>query len=701
MIRYAATIFVSAFLLFQVQPLIARYILPWFGGSAGVWSVTLLFFQAVLLGGYAYAHLMISRFSPRMQMIVHLSLLGVCLFTLPVIPPESLKPSGDESPEIRILLLLGVSVGLPYFALAATGPLLQAWFARSYSERSPYALYALSNVGSMLALLSYPFIVETIWGRTAQATNWSWLFAGFAVLCAVVAVTTFRRTSRPVESRPVAESDHPPARPSRRHIVLWAAFAAAGTTLLLAFTNQVCLDVASVPFLWVLPLCLYLLSFIITFAGERWYPRTVMRVLLVPAVIGTISLPLWQAQLPLTWMIAAYLLCLLVCCLVCHGEAFRLRPDARYLTKFYLFISFGGALGGAFVALLAPAVFSLYTELLLGLLILCALVIHRLATEADSALRGFRLRWAWGLIGVLTLGVLGGMGYTVYHQLDDAILATRNFYGVFRVKETGEEYRIRTLYSGTTMHGQQFLAPELKDVATTYYGEHSGVGAVLVSYPREGAMKVGIVGLGVGTLAVYAEAGDTYRFYEINPDVIDLAREHFSYLEQCRGDCEFVLGDARLKMAEEPPQAYDVLVLDAFSSDAIPVHLLTAEAFDLYLSHLKPGGVICVHISNRHLDLQPVVLANAKRLKLGRLVWQSGETELNATAMADWFIITNNVRARDNFRDYLFTLAEQLNEDGLFEAFEPNYGNFVQPNDPTDFRPWTDDYSNLFAIMKD
>lgn len=704
MIRYAATIFVSAFLLFQVQPLIARYILPWFGGSAGVWSVTLLFFQVALLSGYAYAHLLISRFSPRTQMFVHIVLLGACVFTLPIIPPESLKPSGNEYPALRILLLLGASVGLPYFALSATGPLLQAWFARSYPERSPYALYALSNVGSMLALLSYPFVVEPIWGRTDQAWGWTYIFLGFAAMCLTSAVTSFRRERQPKEDKEEAAEGAPLT--EKHQVFLWMAFAAIGTTLLLAFTNQVCLDVASVPFLWAIPLSLYLLSFILTFSGERWYPQNVFRVLMVPAMILSFSLPLLDLGIPLFGTIAIYMLALFIFCMVCHGEAFRLRPDAAHLTKFYLCISLGGALGGAFVALLAPVIFTLHNELFVGMIGAGGLVLLRLARDPESKLRSGQPRWAWGLILVLTVGLLGGMSYNVYYQLDDKILATRNFYGVFRIEEPSEkaedEAWIRTLYSGTTMHGQQFMYSKLQGLPTSYYGTHSGIGGVLNSYPREGGIKVGIVGLGAGTLAVYAKPGDTYRFYEINERVHEIALEYFKYLDNCEGNYEVVIGDARLRLEDESPQSYDVIVLDAFSSDSIPVHLLTAEAFELYRSHLNPGGVICAHISNRHLDLRPVLVANADHISLPIMGWQSGASYLNSTSMADWVIITDNAKLRQDLKSYQLALGKQINEDGWFKTFKPSFGGkLAMPARDADFQPWTDDYSNLFAIMNE
>ncbi|MCB9932876.1 MAG: spermidine synthase [Planctomycetes bacterium] len=707
MIRYAATIFISAFLLFQVQPLISRYILPWFGGTPGVWSVALLFFQGALLAGYAYAHFSL-RLNPKVQLGVHLVLLAVCLLTLPIIPPDSLKPEGTEPPTLLILALLGASVGLPYFALSSTGPLVQAWFTRSFPKRSPYALYALSNVGSLMALVSYPFVIEPIWGREAQAWNWSYLFIAFALLSGISAVSAFRRTGAPLEPTPEPETpstaESQPSAERRNHTLLWIAFAGAGTTLLMAYTNQLCLDVASVPFLWVLPLSLYLLSFIFTFAGERWYPRSLFMLLLPAAAASTLLAQLFTHDLPLWGSVVILMAGLFVFCMVCHGEAFRLRPPAAQLTRFYLSISLGGVLGGAFVALVAPAIFSLYLELPAGMLATYALLLVGLSRDPKSRLHGGQPRWVWTVLLLIAVGLVFSLSYGAWRAMDETIIASRNFYGVLRVKEPPEETQAawtREMISGSTVHGLQFMAPDLQRVPTTYFSLHSGVGLVLTSYPDQRNMRVGVVGLGAGTLAAYAKPGDSYRFYEINERDLELAHEYFKFLENCRGEVQVVLGDARLQLEREEPQQFDVLVLDAFSSDSIPVHLLTLEAFKVYARHLKPGGVICVHVTNRHLNLHPVVARVANELGVGHIGWMSGENAHSASAFAEWIILTNNQDAQVAFELRAKALVQHETAAGVIDSYLPVLGQTLEYGGrEREFPLWTDDYSNLFQILK-
>lgn len=713
MLQYAGTIFVSAFLLFQVQPLIARFILPWFGGTASVWSVTMLFFQTVLLGGYAYAHFSIARLKAPAQLGVHLALLGLSLIALPIIPDEALKPTGEEAPTLRIMLLLLLTVGLPYFALSATGPLLQAWFSRSYPKRQPYALYALSNVGSLLALLSYPFVFEPVWGRVDQAMNWTYGYVAFVVLCAVAAITAFVHTRRPREAaepipeptpEPAPQKDTPVETPvdTRNHTLLWIAFAAAGSTLLLAYTNQLCMDIASVPFLWVVPLSLYLLSFIITFTGDRWYPRRVFLVLMVLAMGATTSLPLFQQELSTEIEILLLMASLFVFCMVCHGEAYRLRPEPARLTRFYLSISLGGVIGGFFVAIMAPLVFSLYNELPAGVLATGLLVLVALSRDPKSGLYGGQPRWAWGMLLIMAIGLSGGLGYSVYASLDETIYAGRSFYGVFRVKETPEgEHWERTLYSGTTMHGLQFMHATEQRIPTTYYGRHSGVGLVLSGYPEDAKLNIGVVGLGAGTLATYTKPGDHMRFYEINPHVVDLANDYFKYLENSGGTHDIVLGDARLQLELQEPQQFDVLVLDAFSSDSIPVHLLTAEAFEQYRRHIKFDGVICVHISNRYLDLRPVVARGADHIGMKFLGWHSGTHARTGTTAAEWVILTNNARVQRDFQLMFEAFLKRETDAGELDEWPHGIGSALDMTEvPDDFPMWTDDYSNMFRILR-
>lgn len=701
---FAMTIFISAFLLFQVQPLISHFILPWFGGTPAVWSVALLFFQGGLLAGYGYAHLSIARLKPAAQLGVHCALLVLAAVTLPIIPPEYFKPTGDENPTLRILLLLATSVGLPYFVLSATGPLLQAWFARANPGRSPYALYALSNVGSLLALISYPFVFEPMWGRTQQATNWSWLFVGFAVVCAAAALIAFKAktAAEPAKAAEAVVADDRPAMPMRTRRFFWVAFPAMGTMLLMGYTNQLCVDVAAVPFLWVLPLSLYLLSFIITFAGPRWYIRPTMLGMFVVSVAAT-GIALWySAQLPILWTVGLYSASLFITCVVCHGETYRLRPEASSLTRFYLSISLGGVIGGAFVALVAPLIFSLYIELPAALLATGLLILVQMARDPRSKLYEGKPRWAWGALVSVALATIVGLGAAITYTLRESIHAGRNFYGVFRVDETPEgskEPWSRMLLSGSTVHGRQYMAQEYQSFATTYYGRHSAVGLALLSFPRQEGMHVGVVGLGTGTLATYSKPGDVYRYYEINPYVVELADEYFTYLKNSLGKYSIELGDARLTLEREEPQQFDVLVLDAFSSDAIPVHLLTLEAFEVYKRHLKPDGVLCVHISNRHLDLAPVVFAASSAMGWNALSWLSGENRRNGTTMANWVLLTKSSEFQQSFQKFTVDAMNTVREANELEHYSPAFATSSGTAGKI-IEPWTDDHSNLFEILR-
>ncbi|MBZ0135790.1 MAG: fused MFS/spermidine synthase [Planctomycetes bacterium] len=714
MYLFAATIFLSAFLLFQVQPLIARYILPWFGGTPGVWSVTLVFFQTVLLAGYAYAHVLHTRFRPLTQLIVHLAILALAGALLPIIPPEGMKPDGADDPTLQILLLLGVTVGLPYFALSSTGPLLQAWFARRYRGRSPYALYALSNVGSLLALLSYPFLFESMWGRTEQAVNWSWGFGVFGVGCAGVAVMGFLASrqketdARPTDAAP--SPDQPEASKTEqaggttRRPLLWVLLPACATALLLSFTNHLTVDVASVPLLWVLPLSIYLLTFIITFAGDRWYPRRLFLVLGMLGAAGAAAFDIFHADLSVYVTISVLSAALFLLCMICHGEVYRHRPDPAKLTSFYLCVSLGGALGGISVAIVAPLVFPLHLEYPFAVLLTIACVLAAHAKDARSPLFDGKPRWVWASLLFLTLCVTGMFGYSLYSTTDQVIATKRNFYGVFLVKEAPEDSDLlwsRALVSGTTLHGQQVMEPGLQGFPTSYFGEHSGVGLTLKTFPRR-PRRIAVLGLGVGTIAAYAEAGDTIRFYEINPVSVEYAKEYFFYLENCQADVEVVLGDARLVLEREDPQQFDILVVDVFSSDSIPVHLITTEAFAVYHRHLKPDGVIAVNISNRYLDLSPVIRTSAESLGFFYAGWISARTHGGLTQAAQWVIATRNT----NFMNAFAEVLEQNRQEFPREAegddghWPKNFGMPLDMEKQPDFRPWTDDYSNIFKVIK-
>jgi len=675
MLLYALTILLSAFLLFQVQPIIARIILPWFGGSAAVWTTCLLFFQTVLLLGYLYAHWLFGKFRPRTQTAVHILLLAVSAAVLPVWPNASWKPAGGDDPTWRILGLLAVTAGLPYFLLATTGPLLQAWYASRYRGAMPYRLYALSNAGSMFALVSYPVLFEPWLGVRNQALGWSFGYGAFVLLSAATA--WMGRKSH------IAQAETPPdAPPSRITVFFWIALPACASILLLAVTNHLSQNIAAIPFLWILPLSLYLLSFILCFESERWYTRRIFLGLFAVAV-GTMIYalsPEFQNN-PIKVMIPFFAAGLFICSMVCHGELARLKPHPSRLTYFYAMVALGGALGGVFVALIAPRVFAGVYELPLGLGACAAIVLWVWRRDPESGLGG-----SWKdpqpLAAVLmTLAVASYAGFVIHEQSNGARFMARNFYGSLKIMDQEAEHSeetVRRLMHGTITHGEQFLNPRLQALPTSYYGRNSGVGRAIRQVQESGEVRVGVIGLGAGTLAIYGRAGDYFHFYEINPLVLRIARSEFTFLKLCRARLDVTLGDARLSLEREPPQDFDVLAVDAFSSDAIPVHLLTREAFALYFRHLKPDGVLAVHVSNKHVDLRPVVgLAAASLGKQARVVDSADED--NEVFGATWVLVT---------------------ADGQFFEGSLMRTATLDPPAPRAMRLWTDDYSNLFRILR-
>jgi hypothetical protein len=629
MAAYGLTIFTGAFLLFQVQPLIGKYILPWFGGAPGVWTTCMLFFQVVLLIGYAYAYLVSRRLSLRAQAVVHLGLTVVSLWFVPAIPSDTWKPTDGGDPTWRIIGLLGATIGLPYLALAATSPLLQHWFARTHSDQSPYRLYALSNLGSLLALGSYPTLFETHFTRRTQAGMWAGglLLYGLSLgLCVRKVWAGNALETRNPETSPLPASTAD-GRGFRGRWIYWIALPACASALLLATTNRMCQEVAVVPFLWVVPLGLYLLSFIICFDKPRWYRRLTFGVGLT-AVMGAVCWALFHwSRISVPAQMCIYGTACFICCMVCHGEVYRLKPDPRQLTGFYLLVALGGALGGAFVGVVSPLIFKDYFELQWSLALCGLLFLLLVAREWRSGrLKSWRLRPAWfpdwGALACVGLGAtwvaMVAAFWVQAHRQGGSITVskTRNFYGVLTILERtdpGSGLRFAKLLHGRTAHGLEFRDAARANWPTMYFSKKSGIGLAMEQLPT-GPKRMGVVGLGIGTLASYGQPGDYLRFYEINPAVVSSARSQFSYLSNCRAQVDVVLGDARLSLEKEAPQEFDLLVLDAFSSDAIPVHLLTEEAFRLYQRHLKNNGILAVHVSNVSLDLEPVVANAASRL---------------------------------------------------------------------------------------
>ncbi len=881
MLRYAITIFVSAFLLFQVQPLIGRFILPWFGGGPSIWTTCMLFFQLLLLAGYLYSHLISVGLSVRKQVLLHLGLLVGSLAFLPIEPSGAWKPDPDASPALHILLLLLATVGGPYFMLATTGPLLQRWFSRSFPGRSPYRLYSLSNAGSLLALLSYPFLFEPNLLLRQQTLGWTSAYVIYVLLTSWCAIRLLwnatTESTEAAEGSNVSPSDElsiEDQRPGWGRMLLWLGLSAGGSVMLLATTNQMCIDVATVPFLWILPLSLYLLTFIICFDNPHWYDRRVYGIFLL---IGA-PLACWileeDADAAITDQVVVYSAILFGCCMACHGELVDSRPQPEYLTLFYVLVSAGGALGGLFVALIAPRIFNGYWEFHLGLLACCMATLiawcmqrvwlrpqvlsfwiwvlvlilqlflighflyqpmanellavdhtvyfgvwllllfaglaftaawqHRqrrlyilwsglailqlawltgysswkfhdwmpteryikialitllpiagsyillyltrglselTATKCFRALLAFVvgpclaalwyleqlaawqvaviagvstfavvLEWiaarfvsqsasAWGFrfwLPALSLLVLLGirLNRIVMDGNDNEVHTSRNFYGVLKVRYSGlhaadaEPSDSYVLTHGQIKHGIQFVDEYWRRQPTTYYGPDSGIGlAIRLSRHRPGKdssspIRVGIIGLGTGTIAAYGQQGDVFRFYEINPDVEKLSDKIFTYLDESLAETEVIIGDARIVMerelAEGQSQQFDVLAVDAFSSDAIPVHLLTTECGEIYRRHLKADGILAVHISNRFLDLNPV--ARGLSQHLGWQAFRIEDDDVDATGVysSTWILITS---------------AEWLiNDYELQEVADPSLSD-------ESILPWTDDYSGLWRVL--
>jgi len=687
---YLFTIFLGSFLLFQIQPVIGKYLLPWFGGSPAVWNACMLCFQVLLLAGYGYAHLstIISR---RKQGYLHLLLLLAALLTFPIVPAAAFgKLIAPDIPLVRIVLLLLTTVGLPYLVLAATAPLVAHWFVRSFPGRSPYRLYALSNAGSLLALLSYPAFVEQALTRTAQLQLWQWGFVVFALCCGWCGLQPVFRDRNEVSVATAAMVSDAGERPAWRQLLLWLGLSACGSTLLLATTNQLCQDVAVVPYLWVIPLALYLLTFIICFQSDRLYNRAFWWVALVVTVIASYRV-LTLFPRPFFWVqIAVMTGALLAGCMACHGELARSRPHPRHLTAYYLAMSTGGALGGIFVSILAPLVFKNYWEYPLAL--------------AGS---GLLVLWAWRQGGVLTraprwlaAGIVAGQillvlytGYYIFGGRSTTVFRERNFFGVLRVSAEEDQIGRKMIQShGMTVHGWQYVDEHQRSWPTAYYGADSGAGLALrfhphrfASSPQQRSLRVGVIGLGVGTLAAHGRQGDYFRFYEINPAVIRLADSLFSYCRESAARVDIVQGDARIMMEAElkrkQAQGFDLLIVDAFSSDAIPIHLLTRECFAVYRQHLKEDGLLLVHVTNGLLDLFPVVRSVGRAAGYPVIMsFDSSGDEHLGVAEANWIVLAVN----NGF------VSRQ-------EVFA-RLAHFGGPD--IDVEAWTDDFASFWQAVK-
>ena len=686
MTPFRLTIFLSAFLLFQVQPLAGKHILPWFGGSPAVWTTCMLFFQVGLLVGYGYAHWLIGWQVRRFQGRIHLFLLIGSLLFLPIVFHDTWKPVGADAPIWHILALLFITIGGPYFVLSTTGPLLQAWYSKIHPDSSPYRLYALSNAGSLLGLLTYPFVFEPLLTRYSQALIWSCAYGIFALLCGRCA---WQLQQGAQGSTDQGESEKVRfISPGIVKILSWLFMAACGSVLLLASTNQMCQEVAVVPFLWVLPLSLYLVTFIVAFEREKWYCRMLWLPLLAIAIVLVSLMLEGRLELPLNRQILVYSAALFTGCMVCHGELARSKPASQYLTLFYLAVACGGALGGFFVALVAPLLFTGYWEYHLGLVGATVIAMAVLFFDPGSFVHYGRRLWVW-------LPILFGFSAFVNHlyfiaisETHRTLVVSRSFYGVLQVDERKDWHKgvYRELSHGEILHGMQFMDNPWCNQPVSYYGKGTGIWLAMQYHPNRlnhTSYTVGVVGLGTGTLAAFGRQGDLFRFYEINPDMLRLSNEWFRYRKNSLAKVETVLGDGRIQLEHELAQGrnqqFDILVADAFSSDAVPLHLLTRECAHLYRQHLKDDGILAVNITNQHLDLKPVALGMAQALQWQAVLVDSKDNLDEDTWAATWMLITAN----QSFLNLPF--IRKVRTDCPTDAITPLL--------------WTDEYTSLFHVL--
>ena len=679
---FATTVFLSAFLLFQIQPIVAKMILPWFGGSSSVWSTCIVFFQTVLLLGYGYVHWLNERVARARQPIVHAVLLLLSLATLPVAADAAWKGTTLEYPSLAVLAVLAVACGAPYLLLSTTGPLMQVWYARvgiaSGDTSRTYRLYALSNLASMLALISYPVLIEPAMAVQVQANVWSIAYALFVVAALAAAWLAWgakgasATTPSTGPSAPTSAARDDALRPGAGELALWIGLSATASILLLSMTRHLTQDIAPIPLLWVLPLSIYLLSFILCFDAPRYYVRKVFLPLLPLSFIALDRVHDVYTWVPL--LVAVTCVSLFVFCMVLHGELVRRKPPVRHLTLFYLMLSIGGALGGTLVGLIAPSIFNAYFELPIGLVLCAVLVLIVLWKELTPIWRTVFL--------VLVVLYAYRMAAVSFAYVDGYRAVVRNFYSQTRVEDIVDPtFGVRrVMLHGRINHGEQYLDEKMRRVATAYFCERSGIGRVFRSLPEDRPRKMGVLGLGTGTLAVYGRPGDEMRIYEINDQVLDLAQREFTFLSDSAARIVSVLGDGRLMLEREPDQQFDVLAMDAFSGDSVPTHLVTVEAIREYLRHMRPDGYLIFNITNHYLDLRPVMAAAAAALGKVALAYE-------VTTVAD-----DDVCRRSHFAliidpSRLDNLPELLRD---FKRLEPRPG----------FKPWTDNFSNLVGILK-
>ncbi len=673
---FASVVFLASFLLFLVEPLAARQLLPILGGSAAVWITCLVFFQIALLVGYLYAHWL----ARRPSFVVHLSLLLLAVAAAILSVPRSLlMENGAAHPILTVFCALSLSIGLPFLVLSSTSPLLQVWWARMETGKIPYRLYALSNVGSLLALALYPSVIEPRFTLHAQRITWCCGFAVFAVLSALLAVKTRSTTAAPPRARldcKEGDNDLSVPRSPRTHKLLWFLLPMGAAMQLSAVTGYLTANVAPIPLLWILPLAVYLVTLILAFQFSVRLPWGIIaRVMVVMLAALAYSLTKANGGWPLWLSLLFFLVELFLACLFCHSAATELRPQrASEATLFYLLFAAGGALGSFLIGIAAPSVFTFNLDLPITFLVTALLVL------AVNWSGDWSQRLLWAVASAAMLVLVFWVNHVYKHN---TIVAVRNFYASLRVTRDPSGYAgatILTLANGSIRHGTQILGSnELRHTPTTYYTSDSGVGLAIRFCCEGRARNIGVIGLGAGTLAAYGRPGDHIRFYEINPAVPAIAKDTFTYIRDSAAQVEIVEGDGRTSLARESPQHFDVLVVNAFSGDAIPIHLLTKEALELYRRHLTPHGIIAFHISNQHVDLAPAIglLAASAGMQARRVSTDS--TRQPGEFTSSWMLVTADP---DFFAQPELSVVARM------------------PESRTDLKVWTDDYSALLPLIR-
>ncbi|MBK8816549.1 MAG: fused MFS/spermidine synthase [Methylococcaceae bacterium] len=729
---FAGTLFTSAALMFVLQPMFGKILLPLLGGSPAVWNTCMVFYQTVLFLGYLYAHYLSTRLSHHRQILVHLGVILISFLALPVGLPQTVSPPTESNPTFWLLGVLSLSIGLPFFVVSTTAPLIQKWFANigHHTSSDPYYLYAASNSGSLIALLSYPFLIEPNIGLSGQKSDWT---VGFVMLCILIGGCAFALWKAQQAKEEFDESSSKDDELSIFTKLHWLALAFVPSSLLLGLTTFISTDIASVPLLWIIPLTLYLLTFVIVFS--KWHDKVhgwmvkAQPIVLLPFLAYSFINP---AVLPYWVDLGIHLTAFFLAVMVCHGELARLRPNTRHLTTYYLIMSFAGMLGGMFNTFVAPFIFNAVYEY--PLMIIAALLLR---PGLNASFNGGNKAWLKQLIlpafliivGLVvffsvddlpqyldTIGVglilLAGLTYAfrsqpitlalmtgilifftfgLHSMLSNTLYQERTFFGVLSVRESmltneqGQPEKYREFYHGTTKHGAQRLAADVSRMPLTYFSRQGPIGQLFAEYEKVNTnWEIGIIGLGAGTLACYTKPEQSWAFYELDPLVVDIASnpKYFTYISQCNPKIKMVVGDARLSLEKEPDHKFDLYIVDAFSSDSIPTHLLTQEAIKLYFEKIKPDGILALHITNRHLALKKVLSNHAENLHLASLIQEfKPQKDIPLVVATDWIVMAKKPETLDLLKQSQLGSWQKL----------PLY---------FDIKPWTDDFTNIVTIWK-